>query len=515
MLFKTFLFLAAVRSAYAECKCTPANDCWPSQTDWHSLNNTLRGKLIANQPIARPCFQGVGYDAKRCARPAPVYTINATSADDIAAGIKFAKDNNLRLVIKNTGHDVVGRSQGYGSLSIWIKHVKDGIHFHKEYTSSTQCKSSWAGSALTVGGGYVWEDVYAKAAENSVIAVGGSDKSVGVIGGYLQGGGHGMVSRDFGLATDQVLEYTVILASGEIVTASECQHQDLFMALRGGGGGTYGIVVSATIKVYPTRPVLMHTLSIVPVENKLSTFQDAIGDILSRYPNLSDEGFSGNGFLQKNVYQHTFSKLLDDNNTHSDVESGKNIMNKQIINHLSALNGTKLHVLSTFKYFPNWHAFFQGSGSHISDTGTSAVLPSRFFDKRSLISQQEKLKNLIRIFFNTRASETKPRNALLELCLVGGGKVLQPAPLTSVNPAWRKTYLLMELVETWYENDISRESVLSAATHQKLKAMKDITPGMGTYLNEADRNDPDYKHDCDNWEELTGGTVYGPLCKTN
>ncbi|KAI9038884.1 FAD-binding domain-containing protein [Aspergillus affinis] len=230
MLLKTFLFLVAVRSVNAECKCTPADDYWPSQSDWSSLNKTENGKLIANQAITTPCFQGANYDAKTCdsitanwssswllesspigysypliqtctpSNPslnlmcdlgsAPVFTINATNASDVAAGIKFSKDNNVRLVIKSTGHDVVGRSEGYGSLSILIKHTKDGIHFQAQYNSSTKCKSNWTGSSLTVGGGYVWEDVYANAAEHGTIAVGGSDRSVGVIGGYLQGGGH-------------------------------------------------------------------------------------------------------------------------------------------------------------------------------------------------------------------------------------------------------------------------------------------------------------------------------------
>lgn len=118
------------------------------------MNSTVNGKLIANQPIAVSCYTGPALDPKQCQTvskqwantsfqelspigytypvlntcvptnpkniseavfpgcdlgPAPVYTVNATKADDVAAGIKFAKDNNVRLVIKNTGHDIVGR----------------------------------------------------------------------------------------------------------------------------------------------------------------------------------------------------------------------------------------------------------------------------------------------------------------------------------------------------------------------------------------------------------------------
>ncbi|KAJ0426773.1 FAD-binding domain-containing protein [Aspergillus carlsbadensis] len=567
---------------------TPQDDCWPSPETWNSLNTTVHGNLIANHPIAQPCYEGApDYDASRCEEitakwtnswfredspigysyllietcppvndsslnpvcdlgPAPVYTIDATSDEDVVAGIVFAKDHNVRLVIKNTGHDIVGRSQGYGSLSIWIKHLREGIRFQEQYVPSTNCASNWTGSALTVAGGYVWDEVYAEAAKHGVIAVGGSDRSVGVIGGYLQGGGHGPVSHDFGLATDQVLEYRVVLASGEIVTANECEYPDLFMALRGGGGGTFGVVVSATIKVYPSRPALIHSLEIEPTGENLSDFRNAVADIISRFPSLSDGGFSGNALMTENAYTHNFSLLLSGNNsTRSEIASGKVTVQQEILDSLTPLNGTTLDVISSFTQFPTWHAYLEGSGAHLSKTGTSAILPSRFFDKNSLLSNQGNLSELLTTLFNRPSSGSTPTSeTILELLLIGGGHVLRPAPYTSVNPAWRKTYLLMELVEIWSESAglQGREAIFHDATNRKLRAMKDLTPGMGTYLNEADRNDPDYKQDwfgglydwlvsvkrvydpegvfwcyrcvgSEGWEERRGGTVYGPLCE--
>lgn len=68
------------------------------------------------------------------------------------------------------------RSQGYGSLSIWIKSIQDGLHYHDRYVPGNgSCPSNWTGSAITVGGGYVWQDVYDFAATHGVIAVGGAD----------------------------------------------------------------------------------------------------------------------------------------------------------------------------------------------------------------------------------------------------------------------------------------------------------------------------------------------------
>ncbi|KAL2813077.1 FAD-binding domain-containing protein [Aspergillus cavernicola] len=493
ILFKAFVFLAAASSAFAKCRCSPSDDCWPSLSSWSSLNTTVGGKLIAKQPLAKSCYQGGSYDAQRCEKVTASWTnssfqeaspIGNSSLNPVCV-LGPAPDHNVRLVIKNTSHDIVGRSQGYGSLSIWIKNITNGIQFQDHCASSTQCRSNWTGGAFTVRGGYVWGEVYAEAARHGVIAVGGSDRTIGVIGGYLQGGGHGVVTHDFGLATDQVLEYKVILASGEPVTANECQYSELFMALRGGGGGTYGVVVSATIKAHPTRPVLLHSLAIIPAGNNISDFHSAIAYMLSRFPHFSDGGFSGNGLLVEDWYTHAFTKLLGSNTTQYDIQSGKNTIQRQIIDHLAPLNGTK------------FNGFFENSREHQSGVGTSAVLPSRFFDKKSLISQQENLQKVINTMFTGPEPEITT-TSYLELCLIGGGKVLESAPLMSVNPAWRRTYLLMELAETWSENDGLQGSdlILDDVTNRKLKAMKDAAPGMGTYVNEADQNELDYKR---NW----------------
>lgn len=67
----------------------------------------------------------------------------------------------------------------------------------------------------------------------------------------MQGGGHGPASREFGLGADQVLSARVVLADGCIITASPCENQDIYFAIRGGGPGTYGVVLSTVIKAWP------------------------------------------------------------------------------------------------------------------------------------------------------------------------------------------------------------------------------------------------------------------------
>lgn len=107
------------------------------------------------------------------------------------AGIAFARENNVRLVVRNTGHDLLGkcvfeswllnrinrvRSTGYGSLQIWMRYLRKGIACQEEFKPSISCSQcDWTGAALTVAGGYVWEDVYQEAFARDLIVVGGGD----------------------------------------------------------------------------------------------------------------------------------------------------------------------------------------------------------------------------------------------------------------------------------------------------------------------------------------------------
>ncbi|CAG7928051.1 unnamed protein product [Penicillium olsonii] len=593
------LLLTGAPSVLANCKCTPTDSCWPSVSKWKGLNTTVNGALIANEPLAKSCYAGIGTDPSQCqeiskiydltsfresspigyAYPvietcAPVngsiagvpvcdlgtssvYSVNATKPTDVAAGIKFAKENNVRLVIKNTGHDVRARSQGYGSLSIWMKHMKPELQFQDRYQpSNSSCRSNWTGSAIVVGGGYIWKEVYAYAAEHGHIAVGGASETVGAVGGYIQGAGHGPATHDFGLAADQVLEYKVVLASGEIVIANDCSNVDLFAALRGGGGGTFGVVVSATVRVYPTRPILKHSFVLAPPSTNLSTLMNATASVLSKYPALSDAGFSGNAQItrklgSKTIYSHNFAKMLSPNvssvKLSSEIEEAKRVMNRQLVDFLRPLNGTGLTVISKFEKFDTFQTYF-ASGTHESAglNYPSPAMVSRFFDKQSLTNNHKNITTMLKAIFPESKSEVQAIASLLELSLVGGGEVLKPKPNTAIHPGWRSTYLFMENFDVPPADSGLQgvRQVRQYAISKKLNAMKAAAPGTGTYMNEADPDDPDWKEDfygdryewlksvkqkydpeglfwcyrcvgSEGWEEVTGPTLYGPLCQAN
>lgn len=153
------------------------------------------------------------------------YAVNATEADHIAAAINFAREKNVRLVIRNTGHDYLGRSTGAGALAIWT-------HYLKDITPVQWDDADFTGTTLKLGAGVQGYEMLQAATALGRVAVGGECPTVGVAGGYTQSGGHSALSTNFGLAADQTLSFEVVTARGELVNASKTENTDLYWALR-------------------------------------------------------------------------------------------------------------------------------------------------------------------------------------------------------------------------------------------------------------------------------------------
>lgn len=105
----------------------------------------------------------------------------------------------------------------------------------------------------------------------------------------------------FILGVDNVLQFTVVLASGEHVTANAYQHSDLFWALRGGGGGTYGVVTSATYKTHPSFPVVMSALTLNFTSPEVAA--DVLAEFIRTHPHLTDLGWGGYSSVSKANFQ--------------------------------------------------------------------------------------------------------------------------------------------------------------------------------------------------------------------
>lgn len=122
------------------------------------------------------------------------------------------------------------------------------------------------------------------------MVVGGECTTVGPAGGFTQGGGHSALSSRFGLGADQVLEWEVVDGMGRLLTASPTQNPDLYWALSGGGGGTYGVVYAMTVKAFPDFPVTGVVLQFKNKNPSSHHFFEAIGHYHRHLPTYTAAG---------------------------------------------------------------------------------------------------------------------------------------------------------------------------------------------------------------------------------
>lgn len=183
------------------------------------------------------CTQCTGWLDAWTTRVSPE-CIAAKSVADVVRAVQAARQG-ARLSIKGTGHDYLGRSNG-GDLLLWT-HPMRRVWLH-DYQGIP---------AVSAEAGARWLEVYGACQKAGRYAQGGGCTTVGVAGGHIQGSGFGSFSKRYGTGAAGVLEYEVVTADGAVRICNEEQHEDLFWALRGGGGGTFGVVTRVTLRTHP------------------------------------------------------------------------------------------------------------------------------------------------------------------------------------------------------------------------------------------------------------------------
>jgi len=253
----------------------PSDANWPPQAAWKRLNDEVDGNLIPVEfPIVacvkdtgsagcqnlfnnihNPYYIGdqpgltqtLGWVDAWVSKPS-VYVVAASNADHIAAAVNFARENDLRLVVKGGGHSYQGTSNAADSLLVWTRRMHD-ITMHETFVPQG-CRGRHAPQrAVTLGSGAIWMQAYdAVTTKGGAYVQGGGCTTVGVAG-LVQSGGFGSFSKHYGTAAAGLLEAEVVTADGKVRVANACTNPDLFWALKGGGGGTFGAVSKVTLRV--------------------------------------------------------------------------------------------------------------------------------------------------------------------------------------------------------------------------------------------------------------------------
>lgn len=182
--------------------------------------------------------------------PSPsAYAIKARHASDVAAGVVFARESRLRLVVKGGGHSYLGTSSAPDSLLIWTRAMNQ-VTLHDAFVDQGCAGRVSAVPAVSAGASAMWMDLYqAVTTEGGRYVQGGSCTTVGVAG-LVQSGGFNSFSKRFGNAAAGLLEAEIVTADGRVRVVNECQDPDLFWALKGGGGGTFGVVTRVTLRTH-------------------------------------------------------------------------------------------------------------------------------------------------------------------------------------------------------------------------------------------------------------------------
>lgn len=189
----------------------------------------------------------------------PKYVVFPTVFEDIPHIIKFATSQSLEIAVKGGGANTSAWSSTEGGLVIDLGKLK-------------AVQVSDDKKTMTVQGGALWGDVYEVCKKAEIDVVGAPYWFLGV-GGFLLGGGFGVMSGEHGFAVDSILGATVVLADGRIVKTSATEEPDLFWAIRG-GLNQFGIVVEFVLKAYPPQGPFS-TGSLGYSENEVSNIVNA------------------------------------------------------------------------------------------------------------------------------------------------------------------------------------------------------------------------------------------------
>lgn len=265
--------LASTRKNMARLlpRVRPGDQAWPNPAMWDALKDRVGGRLLKLQsPFAPDAPAAVRAEAlKHLKNPFYIgdqpaltqtsgwadawisqpsaYAVAAETTTDVTAAVNFAREHRLRLVVKGGGHSYQGTSDAPASLLVWTRGMNK-VQLHDAFVP-TGCHVA-PQAAVSVGAGAMWIDAYTEVTTRGGRYVqGGGCTTVGVAG-LVQSGGFGSFSKRWGTAAGNLLEAEVVTADGQVRTVNAGNHPELFWGLKGGGGGSLGVVTRMTLRTF-------------------------------------------------------------------------------------------------------------------------------------------------------------------------------------------------------------------------------------------------------------------------
>ncbi|KAF8517612.1 hypothetical protein JB92DRAFT_2905024 [Gautieria morchelliformis] len=461
------------------------------------------------------------------------YYIDVRIPGDVQAALAFARTSGVPLVIKNTGHDYKGRSSAPYSLALWMHSLRE-MKYHSSFAPT--CPEGDGDhapqQAVTLGAGVQWFEAYAFAEEKGITLVGGADRTVGAAGGWLQGGGHGALSNTLGMGADRVLEFVVVTPDGELRIANRCQNEDLFFALRGGGGGTFGVVLSATTRADPKV-----TMQAVLVEFPAGMSMEGIKTISEEAGKADKNHVNGDGDESNDplALTRSFWSLLVTHALRWVEEGWGAYVNANSALYLTPALGKEAAQESMRELvewgkrlkagageeegkgvvviqgeYDSWgHCYNTFADANSADLGEPLALASRLIPESSFATADTRAELVDALIAaerdapGVRLLKTTPFNYAKRLSSDATSTAINPE--TAVNPAWRTSIIHVTTVARWNWN-ATRTQVHRQydAVTRAIEHLRRITGKGAAYVNEADVYEKDH-------EEVFWGEHYARL----
>lgn len=192
----------------------------------------------------------------------PAAIVECATEADVAATITISREQNLRLAIRAGGTSPGGFSSNDGGILLDLSRF-DGVAIDRSSPS------------VRVGAGVLLGTLVERLGPSGLMVPVGECMPVG-LSGLALGGGFGLLSRSLGLTCDNILEARVVTADGGVLVASERENPDLFWALRGAGGGNFGVVTSLTLRLHPLPETMAFATIVWPLAQAAEVLKTAL-----------------------------------------------------------------------------------------------------------------------------------------------------------------------------------------------------------------------------------------------
>ncbi|OJJ57373.1 hypothetical protein ASPSYDRAFT_79582 [Aspergillus sydowii CBS 593.65] len=497
------------------CRCLPHEPCWPSTSEWNLFNESINGHLIHLRPVGAACH-GAEFNQDACSyvksqannsvwRASDPATLQSTNWEsswdgcghcDISSYIDEPCHQGrvpVYAVLAESAEEIqrpMGRSSGPASLQINTNRLK-GIEVVDDFIPQDGRGVS-LGQAVTLGAGTLALEISQVAADEGFNVLLGLCTTVGVAGGFIQGGGASLLGPTYGMASDNALEFNVVTAEGDLVVANEFQNSDLFWALRGGGGGTFGITVNTTIKTFPDIPGIVFTLT-AAISRQGSQFPDAdralwefATEIVNILPDLkradNRTGAAVVSGIQEDGVQLITEILFPNTSDTNTIEHRI----APLLARLDDLGFSSVYTANITPY-PQISTYFnQPRPLDLAGTGRiegSVLISSNLFSSPSPSGTAQ--------IMNVVSNLTYRPGDLIEIFMSGGGEVRANKAVVSsaLHPSWRESEMLLTFRRTMPAAATTKHFIDSQMP--ALRALE--TPRMGSFVNTADPDEPGFQ----------------------